>query len=113
MTLKSMDEAREWSVTWRCSWRPWPSVITVDHEDLVPGQFVGLTGLTALVVPEREEVVGATFVQVGDVRALDVDSIGGDDDSGEVCVVDLVEQGLELRSPLVPAPISREAGVML
>lgn len=63
-------------------------------------------GLTALAVPEREEVVGAAFVQVGDVRALDVDSIGGDDDSGEVRVVDLVEQGLELRIPFVLAPIS-------
>jgi hypothetical protein len=43
-------------------------------------------GLTARV-PEREEIVGAAFVQVSDVRALDVD--GGD--SGEVCVVDLVK----------------------
>jgi hypothetical protein len=43
-------------------------------------------GLTARV-PEREEIVGAAFVQVSDVRALDVDSIG----SGEVCVVDLVK----------------------
>jgi hypothetical protein len=63
-------------------------------------------GLIALVVPDREEVGGAAFVQVGEVRAPDVDSIGGDDDSGEVCVVDLVEQGLELKIPFVLAPVS-------
>jgi hypothetical protein len=57
---------------------------------------VELAGLTALVVLDREEVVGAALVQVGGVGVLGVESIGGDDRPREVGIVDLVEQGLEL-----------------
>lgn len=71
-------------------------VVTVDHGDLFPGQPVELAGLTTLVVLDCEEVVGAAFVQVGGVGVLGVESVGGDDRPGEVHVVDLVEQGLEL-----------------
>jgi len=71
-------------------------VVTVDDGDLFPGQPVELAGLTALVVLDREEVVGAAFAQVGGVGVLGVESIGGDDRPGEVGIVDLVGQGLEL-----------------
>jgi hypothetical protein len=88
-------------------------VVTVDHRDLFPGQPVELAGLTALVVLDREEVVGAAFAQVGGVGVLGVESIGGDDRPGEVGIVDLVEQRLELGDFVCfRAPISREARVM-
>jgi hypothetical protein len=54
-------------------------VVAVDHGDLFPGQPVELAGLTALVVLDREEVVGAAFVQVGGMGVLGVEGIGGDD----------------------------------
>lgn len=71
-------------------------VVTVNHGDLLPGRVVELAGLTALVVLDREEVVGAALSQVGGVGVLGVESIGGDDRPGEVGIVDLVEQGREL-----------------
>lgn len=68
----------------------------MDHGDLIPGQPVELASLTALVVLDREEVVGAALVQVGGLSVLGVESIGGDDRPREVSIVDMVEQGLEL-----------------
>lgn len=70
-------------------------VVTVDHGDLFPAAGVA-GGPAALVALDREEVVGAAFAQVGGVGVLGVESVGGDDSSGEVDIVDLVEQGLEL-----------------
>jgi hypothetical protein len=50
-------------------------VVAVDHGDLFPGLPVELAGLTALVVLDREEVVGAAFVQVGGMGVLGVEGV--------------------------------------